>query len=287
MSKVIFSESNCYYSCLINAAAFLGIEYKEAFSNLWSEINFTYNQKHNIYTTKQMIKNFETLGAKLEFLNCSSPNDSELSITSMEVNNWIIIGMDAFYIPWTPYYHTLHSLHYFLMQKISEKSFFFLDPTYDKENIKINLEDIFINAFEICYLKKIQKNPLNSDLLDEAKTIICTHSRTIDEIISKINNCKDKNRENASLLVKYIDALISNRHLYKYYIENSSFSLPNSKQIFDNKLIFEWQSIKNGLHKASLIKENTTVLEDVKKQLKIIINKEIDIAKILLSDLEN
>lgn len=286
MNLINFQGLNCYYNCILNNSIFLGINYQLSFATLWSETDFTYDQINNAYSTKRMFLNLESLGAKLEFSNCSSSKDAKTSLSLFKAGARIIIGMDAFHIPWTPYYQLLHSSHYFIAQKISESSFICFDPTYNKKNLPISFENIILNAFDICHIYRVPKKPLNFEIIQEAKEIIYKHPKTQTELLIKINECTWQKRKNADLLIKYIDAMINNRYLYKHYIENLSSSNHDIQQLFNKDFFLQWKAIKNGLYKASLIKDNKGLLNNISNQLNTLINMEIIIAEkiILMQD---
>lgn len=277
MSLVKFNESNCYYSCIINCASFLISNYENAFSDLWSENDFLYSEKHSAYLTKNMFRNLESLGAKFEVLDISSGNTCELNLAKIPINDWIIIGMDAFHIPWTPYYKLLHSEHYFLIKKIQEKSFFCLDPTYNKPNLNISFEEITSNAFDICYIRKSKERNFNPSPYLEAQKIILTHPETTQILLTKIKKCNLNDKANSLLFVKYIDALIYNRHLYKHYLGSLSINF------FNDDFFMQWQAVKNGLYKASLMKNNRDVINDVCTHLSTLMKRETTMAQEILS----
>lgn len=285
MKLIHFRGLNCYYNSIINVAAFWGVDYHSSFSALWSETDFTYEPIYGIYLTKRMFKNLKILGAGFEVLKSSSQKEKEESLSLFQTGEWLIVGMDSFHIPWTPYYQILHGSHYFIIQKENNNSLLCFDPTYDKKYIKIMLADIIPDIFDICHIYKIENRTLDIEIIQEIQEVINTNPKTREKLFKEINGCTNENQKNAGTLAKYIDAMINNRHIYQYYLQNfSSASLSNLKW-FDNDFFLQWTAVKNGLYKASLVKDNESIIHELGKQVKNLMNTEIIIAEKMIGKL--
>lgn len=279
MNMIDFRGLNCYYNCLVNIASFLGIDYLASFSTLWSETDFVYDEFHNIYLTKRMITNLEALGAKIEVLNCSSKTVSEEALSLFQVGDWIIVGMDFFHITWHHYYQALHGYHYFSARKEKEDMFSCFDPIYGINHMEMKSKDISSYAFEIRRIVKIIETPLDIGVQREAQEIICNHSKIQNSFIAKLTGSIEKNHKDLALFVRYVDAMINNRYLYKHYLHNYPPFSNRYQEFFSDEYFLKWAAVKNGLYKASLIFHNENIINELCESFNSLINEEISMAK--------
>lgn len=284
MKLIHFQGLNCYFGCVISISAFFGLNYEDLFATLWSETDFTYDHHNHVYSTKRISANLEAMGAKLKDLSCTSEKELEEGLSLCPEGEFIIVGMDAFYIPWSPIYSALRDNHYFFAQREKANSFICFDPTYDKKYMNIMRDDIISHAYDIRLVEKAAQKPLQTGVLQEAQEIICNHPQLKEKLLFEINECAhDEKRRNAGLLAKYIAALINNRYLFKHYLQNSPAGSDKYQQFFDKNLFSQWEAVKNGLYKTSLIKNNESVISEVCKAFSILIDEEIAIAKQIIT----
>lgn len=279
MNLIHFRGLNCYFNCVVSIAAYLGLNYEDSFATLWSETDFTYDRRHHAYSTKRMLANLEAMGVKLKGLGCDSQKEAEEVLSSCQEGEFIIVGMDAFCIPWSPIYQALHDPHYFFAQKEQPDSFFCFDPTYSKEYMRIMPDDIISHAYDIWRIEKVTEKPPHFGVIEEAQEIICNHPQTQEKLLFEINECTHEKQKNAGSLAKYAAALINNRYLYKHYLQSSLPNADKYQQFFDKDFFLRWEAVKNGLYKASLIKNNESVIDEVCKLFNNLIDEEIAIAK--------
>lgn len=266
MNLIHFPGLNCYHDCIVTIGAFLGLDYAASFATLWSETDFRYDQTHGVYLTKRMLTNFEILGLDLETLAVSSKAVAEQSLSLLEAGDWVIMGMDAFEIPWNPYYQTLHGPHYFLTQKQDAAIFSCFDPTYKKQDLVIGAETAAAHVFDLLRVRRLEGRPLDRGVSGEAREVLARHPRTRERLLEEIHACAGGQQEEGERLAKYIDALIHNRYLYRHYLGH----LPAAgeyKSCFDDEFFRHWAAVKNGLYKASLIRDNGSVVQEVSRQL--------------------
>lgn len=279
MKLINFHGLNCYYNSIVTVAAFLGVDYPASFATLWSETDFTYDPICHIYLTQRMFTALEALGARLEILNCSPKEKTNESLALFQPGEWIIVGMDAFYIPQNQYYQTLHGFHYFLVHNTHADLLYYFDPTYNQKQVKILREDIIAYAFDICRIRKVAAKPLHIGPVEEARKVMRAHPETKEKLLEQISGCTCGNQKNAGLLAAYVDALISNRYLYRHYLESLP-SAPSWRQhCFTDDFLLRWTAVKNGLYKASLIKNNESLIDELCKQFNDLFDAEIDMAE--------
>ncbi len=275
MKLINFRGLNCYLNCIVTVAASLGVDYLSSFATLWSETDFTYDPISRVYLTKRMISNLEALGAKLEALNCSSENDREKSLSQFPAGECIIVGMDAFHIPWNQYYHRLCGIHHFIARKGQDGSLSCFDPTYSQQDMRITPEEIVSYAFDMKRLRKVAKRPFHIEGTREAREILRTHPETREILLRKIGGCTGAKQKDADMLAKYIDAMIRNRYLYRHYLQNRPSASEGDWQLFSDEFFLRWTAVKNGLYKAFLIRPNESVLLEVCRQFRGLIDEEI------------
>ncbi len=282
MSLIYFQGLNCYSSSILNAAAFTGVDYRNVFVNLWSETDFTYDQIHHLYLSRRIPVNLEVLGVKLEFLNCCSLKEVEKNLSQLSDGQWLVIGMDAFFIPWTPYYQTLHSFHYFIARKEKKDGFSCFDPTYDRKNLEIAREDMISHAVDICRVYKTSEKRSHISSRQEAQEILYSHPKMQESLLVQIRECAYGKHKNGELLAKYIDALINNRYLYFHYLQNMPLYRGKYDQYFPKEFFLKWTTVKYGLYKASIRQNNQELIQEVCGHFRELIGEEMDIARKLL-----
>ena len=276
MNLISFKGLNCYQSCIISIAQYFGIEYSLAFSSLWSEVDFLYENYFQIYSSRRMLINMETLGLKVEKNLSVSPEQAKEKFDMLVNKRMAIIGIDAYFLPWSPIYKLAHEKHYLIIQKKSSSTLSCFDPSYKEENAKMAYMDIAPFIFDLRSLELVKKQSLGITHMQEAKAIIRDQPVTQQKITEKIKTCE--NNEELLMLGRYIDAMINNRHLYHYYL-NTALS---SDDYFNEGYFYRWNCVKNGLFKAFLLKKHDKILEEVVLLFHELMNEELEMAKTML-----
>jgi len=283
MNLIYFQGLNCYHVCVISLANHFGINYPDAFATLWSETDFRYDSYHQVYLTKRMLTNLEALGARVEALACPAPEDADRALSLFQEGEFMIVGMDAFYIPWDPFYQTFHGPHYFITQYAKTDRFLCFDPTYNKKNEQIDCQEITMHTFEICRMTKAAQKSLKTEAIHEAQEILHTHPNTHSVLLSQIHDCIGGERKNMILLAKYIDAMINNRYLYRFFLEDQPLPYDENHLLLKDNFFLEWKAVKNGLYKASIKKNNEDIIHDVSDRFSHLIEKEITMSERIIS----
>ena len=279
MNLIHFHGLNCYHDCIITIADYFGLHYADSFATLWSETDFRYDSYHKVYTTRRMMTNLDALGVKIESLACPSQNDTARIISLFLEGEFMIVGMDAFYIPWNQFYRTFHGPHYFIAQKTKTEIFLCFDPTYNKENKQITCEEIIAHNFDICRTSIGTKKPLQTDAIEEAREIMRTHSDTCSTLLAQIYNCVNEEQKNILMLAKYVDAMICNRYLYRFFLENQPIPYMENNLLLNDGFFLEWKAIKNGLYKAAIIKNNEGIINEIGGCFNQLMSEEISMAE--------
>lgn len=273
MELISIGGLNCYEKCVITIAQQLGLVFALSFSTLWSETDFTYEEKFNLYSSKRIPANLKALGLKIDISSCDSPEQAAKLLDSAKNGAFVIIGMDAFYLPWSPVYHMAHFLHYFFIQKDETQLFTCFDPAYGKSNVRLPRSEIISHAFELRPAEQITETSLQSDARKDAETILQAHPQTRAKILTEMDD-----GYNPILLGKYIETFINNRYLYRHYLGMTPLTR-DMQQLFHDDYFMEWKAIKNGLYKSSLLKKKEKIITEVKARFSCLIDKELEMAK--------
>lgn len=279
MDLIHFEGLNCYHSCIINAAEFLDVDYVPSFAALWSETDFSYDVVFNMYLTKKMPIALESLGIKLQKLPCSSKKEAEESFAGIKDGAWFTAGMDAFYMPWNQYYQTLNGYHYFLGQKEADQVICCFDPTYNIRDIQIVAGEVLPYFFDIIAIGQCNPTVIQTGVIPEAQEVINTLPVIQKRLTEEIMGCIGEHRKKADQMAKYADALYTNRCLYRHYLQSIPACPDFLTQLFSDDFLRQWAAIKYGLYKASLIRDNAKVLEQVSVKLCELIETEVKVAK--------
>lgn len=285
MQSINFQGLNCYHNCIVSIANYLGIDYSCAFYNLWSETDFRYEIYRKVYLTRRLIDNFEALGLRLERMLTTIPEQAAAHLSTFCEGEFIIVGMDAFYIPWNQFYQTFHGPHYFVARNERSAEFLCFDPTYDRQGDRIPAENVINHSFDLSHLHSVAKRPPILALKREASEVIENHGATRQRILAQIENCGSAEPESIILLAKYVDTMISNRYLFEHYLAKKRPLHSAQHQLFDGEFFSKWTAVKNGLYKLSVKKNNIATIQEVSSLFNLIIDKEISMVEDILSGL--
>ena len=296
MKLINFQGLNCYHNCIVSIAASQGLDYTEAFSRLWSETDFRYDNGRNVYLTKRMIAGFRMLGTELLMLNSGTLDERVRSLRQPEPGEPFIVGMDAFYIPWCQLYGIHHGPHYFIAKKTGDDDLTCWDPTYHREEEKIPTKEIPPYAFDISRLIPVsdrgcQQIPSHSgfrdfkspqDIRTEAEAILREHPAFRRRLTSWLETYPFPPGEEGLKPAKYIDALTDNRYLYRYYLARQLLPYSTGQFLFTREHFSRWTAVKNGLYKAALIADRKAVLAEILPTLNDLLTVEMNLARCIL-----
>lgn len=278
MELIHFEGLNCYSNAVVTIANTCGIHYILAFAELWSETELCYYQQHGNYLSNRLFATFKNLGVNLKGMVCEPIAER----WAFSQGQWIMAGMDAYDIPWNSSYKLYHSPHYFIVEARSSGVTLCHDPTYGVQNIEVDHAWFLQNCCELIEIEIRQ--PSCAYLHDEAKVVLQETERVIalaeesclkwgafDMILSETDYP-------AVRCAKYVDCLINNRLLYRKYLQCCFPAQSNIGHLFDDDYIANWKAVKNGLLKASIMKNSRSMLEAVGCQIKKINALDLSIA---------
>lgn len=273
---------NCYHDCIISIVDHLGVDYPLSFARLWSEVDFRYDTFQKVFVTKRMITDLDQLGARVEILPCTTTAQTAARFTSFDKNEFIIVGMDAFYIPWNQFYQTFHGAHYFIVQNTKTDILSCFDPTYQKANQKISFEELIQHVDDIDRIHSTKKQAIQAEYVDEVKAVLQTLPTIRSELLKQMDSCKNADQESVLLLAKYIDTMISNRYLFRYYLQQQLPLAERNNSFLKSDFLIRWFIVKNGLYKASISKNKELLIDEVKSYFEALIEEEMTIAETML-----
>lgn len=277
MSSLLIT--NCYHYALIKLAMMLEIDYALCFANLWSETEFDYDPENNVYNSKRLISNLEYAGIKIDILDSATKQERQNNLALLKPGDWMIFGIDCFYLPWHHYFGALHSTHYFPAQQTSQSEFCCFDPMYDKEYLALPHHIVIEHGFDNRRIIQTERHTLQPELLLEMSTIVYSHSNTKKQLIEQIQQYEKEDKKQYTKLARYIDALIGNRRMYQVFLQRFNFPMSSYSAYFDKALFSKWTAVKNGLYKAALLPDNKDLLCEICRLLTQVMDDEITIAK--------
>ena len=286
MELINFQGLSCYYNCIVSIANHHHMDYLLSFAALWSETDFTYEPCRQVFLTRRMPAALEAMGLRLQMLPCASLEEAQESLSLLQDGEAILIGMDACYIPWSPLYRLYHGPHYFIARKTDSGILTCLDPTYNRSDGTIKAADIPAYAFDISRLSRVPPADGPTEAIPlpekEARTVLENHPGFCRRLLPAVKACIRQEPEYALLLARYTDALISNRYLYRCYLNSLPPPLNGCAACFTGEYYTSWTAVKNGLFKANVCRDNKDLIDQVCIRLSSVILEEINMAETIL-----
>lgn len=272
---------NCYYSCIASIADYFGVDYRAGCGTLWSEDKLTYDAKHRIYLTGRFIDNLAALGVGLIQFNAASPQKIAESIAgARQTHDVMLIGMDAFHLPWSAVYRLRHGLHYFFGIKTAADRLICFDPLYQAKYVSLPYEYISEHAFDILCVQKSNLQSFASDVSLEAKAILRQHPSLLADLIGQVQSLDGKSPEEGVMLAKYVEALHNNRLLFQDFLRTQA-SFQEASSCFTHALFVKWTAVKNGLYKMAITSNHAAISPSVCGLLEELFAEETGIAGLL------
>jgi hypothetical protein len=278
MNLISFRGMNCYQSCVISLAHHWEVDYPLAFSTLWSETDFLYEDYFQIYSSRRMLINLETLGIRMQCMPVESREQTMGRLNTLSIGEFAVIGTDAFATPWSPVYTLSHETHYFIVRKEAGDMLTCFDPSYGEKDARMTLADTVPYIFDLRFPKPSKKKPLHMTAAQEARAIVREYSEIRQGIVARIEACVTS--EELLGTGRFIDAMMNNRSLFQHYLNTVSFA----GEPFNDARLLRWKSLKNGLFKASLIKKKEKTIAEVVSRFQGLMDEELEIAMMILKE---
>ena len=281
MNLISAKGLNCYYSCIASIADYFGIDYRAGCGTLWSENELIYNRKHQIYAPTRFIRDLEILGVKLIHLNADSYQKSAESIAVIgSAPDVVLVGMDAFHLPWSAVYQLRRGQHYFFGLKADGNRLICFDPLYQSKYVSLPYEYIAEHAFDILCVQKSNPQPLAVDIPQEAEAVLRQHPFLLADLIKQVQSLEGKSVEEGVMLAKYTEALRDNRLMFQEFLK-TQVPFQKESSLFTHALFAKWTAVKNGLYKMAITSNYSETASSVCELLKELIAEETSIARLL------
>lgn len=282
MKLIHFQGLNCYHDCLITLANTFGLDYTSAFSRLWSEGHLRYDPICDVFLSRRIEKTLECLGMKLGRPS-TAVREREKEWLDIQAGHYAIIGMDAGLIPWSPLYRLLHGPHYFIIQKGFSEFHDCFDPTYGFSGQKLPEQELIYQSFALITIKADSAPISNTDnthdpLLSQAQEVLEMHPETLRRFFKQAAVWMQGTETTALFPAKYVDALLTGRYLYKYYLKEHICDEKEATLFFSGKYYAEWLSVKHGFYKAALKKQNNDTFRESCRLLTSLYEQELELA---------
>lgn len=287
MNLIHFQGLNCYHDCLITLANFFGLDYISAFSHLWAEGNLRYDPICQVFLSRRLPETLESMGMVLA-PPCVTKEEREIAWMNTPSSGYIIAGMDACQIPWTPLYQLLHGPHYFIVQKKPADPQLCFDPTYGFHDQTLTAQELAVHAFALIPIHTVEiSTPYREEseaLLTQAQEVVKVHSKTSRHFLAQANACIQEPGENALLPAKFADALLTGRYLYRHFLEQRKIPVESASLFFRKSYYEDWLAVKNGFYKAALLKGNRTPFDEACSRFVDLLDQETAFARQVLSE---
>ncbi len=285
MNLIHFHGLNCYHDSMITLAGNFGLNYEYAFSHLWSESDFRYDPICSVFLTRKLPEMLEKMGMKLK-QPCVSQKEKDSEWSNTINGKFVIIGMDAFLIPWNPLYQIQHGPHYFITKKTLSDQQLCFDPTYGFHNKKYPSKSLVSNSYALIpvKMKTSEKYPpgYKSAPFDQAKEVIKNHPKTLNNFRMQADIWVSENEETALLPAKFTDALLTGRYLYRHFLEKKYINSHALSLFQDKEYYRKWIAVKNGFYKAALDQRNNIAYSEAFSILESLLKQEMTLAEQIL-----
>lgn len=282
MELIHLKGLNCYHDCVITMANFYGLDYAAAFLGLWAEGRLRYDPICQVFLSRSLQETLKSAGMKLN-TPLVTRKEREWGWEGAAAGENIIIGMDAFLIPWSPLYQIHHGPHYFIARKEKSQSHGCFDPTYGLSGQRFNTQDLLSSAFALITVKTVNAAIPLSDSKDslatQAQKVQKNHPETLRRFRELSGIWMQKSQKTALLSAKYVDALLNGRYLFMYYLKERSHEAERAPLFFSPEYNHEWLAVKNGFYKAALTRENGAVCHESCQRLACLFEQELELAR--------
>lgn len=272
---------------MITLANALGVNYTLAFSRLWSEGKLHYAPVCRVFLSQRLQETLENMGMKLSTSRITK-KERETGWADTLAGNYVIVGMDAYLIPWCPIYQLLHGPHYFIVKKGRAELQDCFDPTYGIIGKNLAAQDLISNAYDLITVKidtsaLLPADNISSPLLAQSQEVLAAHPETLHYFFEQAGIWMNGTEKNALLPAKYIDGLLNGRYLYKHFLEGQGAVKEKAAMFFSRQYYDQWLAVKHGFYKAALARQDSAAFHEACRLLTDLFEQEMELARQLLS----
>lgn len=283
MKLIHFQGLNCYHDCLITLANAFGLDYAAAFSGLWAEGHLRYDPICSVFLSRRIQETLETMGMKLD-TPLTTDENRETGWAETPVGNYVIIGMDACLIPWSPLYKLLHGPHYFIVRKGDAELHDCYDPTYGINRQTMSAQELIPKAYAVISLKMIRLGTpslpdASNTLLTQSQEVLKVHPETLRHILEQADIWMQGSEKKRLLPAKYVDSLLTGRYLYRHFLMGQGSAASEAPLFFSDQYYEKWLAVKNGFYKAALSHQSSIAFSESCCLLTCLFEMEVELAR--------
>ncbi|MDR1464905.1 MAG: hypothetical protein LBJ11_06370 [Oscillospiraceae bacterium] len=278
MRLIHFEGLNCYYNSIVSIAQAMGADVVSAFGTLWSEADFLYDPFRNAFSSRRFLENLAFLGVRLETLPSAAPEERARSLARLEESAFLVVGMDAFFLPWSPRAGLFHGSHYFAAVNAAPEWLLCYDPTYGKADERFPAAAAVDYANDLILVSQCPATGAPAEPFADIQAAARESPALRQRLLGW---CEKSDRKEIEKAARYVDCLISNRLLYRHCLARRVPALIRGSPLEDEALCERWNAVKNGFLKASLTWDFASVLREVREQITLLTELELCAAQTL------
>jgi hypothetical protein len=279
VNLVNFYGLNCYYDAVMSAADTLGVDYTAAFHNLWAETRFRYDPFRKRFVSRFMMDSLDTLGCHLEKLECKGPPDVERHFSYMDEGDLLVVGMDAYYVPWNPYFGIFFGPHYFVVEYSRGGIMRAYDPTYGFADETIPRGLLVERSCHVNIMRPRERGTLAIDTTAAIAEAAAAIPGSLARLMEWLDRVEAGGQKGAGQAARYVECMVSNRKLFRLYLERREPGVLAALPVLDDGLFKRWAAIKNGLNKAAVVRRNPRLMGEIRGCLAEVMAREAEAAK--------
>ncbi|MCB6203377.1 hypothetical protein [Extibacter muris] len=283
MKLIHFQGLNCYHDCLITIANASGLDYTAAFSRLWAEGHLRYDPICSVFLSRRIQETLETMGMRLD-TPLTTVKNRETGWAETPAGSYVIIGMDACVIPWSPLYKLLHGPHYFIVQKGDAELHDCFDPTYGINGQTMSAQELILKAYAVISIKidrssSLSLNDTHNTLPAQAQEALMAHPETLRHLLEQAHIWMQGSEKERLLPAKYVDCLLTGRYLYRHFLNGQDSAATKAPLFFSHQYYEKWLAVKNGLYKAALSNQTSAAFGESCRLLTCLFEMEVELAR--------
>jgi len=274
---------HCCLSGVATLANAFGTDCVPAYWNLLSETAFAYEPTYGRYYSQRFYDNTALLGVETRTIYPASVTSrlpkEELSrrediLSALPDGEKIIIGMDAYFVPWSPSYRLFNTPHCFIAEKGGGDVFRCTDTTKKTSGHTLTLPYIALHSLSAVGVYQTAPKGLDIDDYAEAEDAKNAAKILRGGLLDRLDGCRS-NKSGCAGLEALVQVIISNRKLYRYYLSRKNPELLRDRAYLSDSGLTRWEAVRHGLLKASVVWDNNPIINELADSLKIILDSEI------------
>jgi len=258
-----FDGLNCFSNSVVTIADSYGVDYLASFCDLWAETDFRYAPYSRRLVSQRMTDNLSVLGARFEQGALADDSENVKVLDFLKKGDCVVVGMDAFFTPWSPSYKTFSGSHYFIAMKAKGDELSCFDPTHGAFNARMTMAYIAEHATDLILIRSVAKGALPFDEREFWPSLYQELPRIFKGIHERLNGCIGEKYSAYDELAKQIGAMVENRQLTARYLAARSVESNRELALFEPEYFDRWERVRLALYKAGRMRDNSSIVAEV------------------------